>query len=76
MSGTPLKNHVNNLNLWRDNCYNGRQTLNVWRQKMSRSRESRRCGSRKERTKITFAARARTLNRFQITIMKTRDSPS
>ena len=32
---------------------------------MSRSRESRPCGSRKQQTKITFAARARTLNRFK-----------
>ena len=31
---------------------------------MSRSRESRPRGSRKQQTKITFAARARTLNRF------------
>jgi len=32
---------------------------------MSRSRESRPHGSRKQRTKITYAARARTLNRLK-----------
>ena len=32
---------------------------------MSRSRESRPRGSRKQQTKITYAARARTLNRFK-----------
>ena len=32
---------------------------------MSRSRESRPRGSRKQQTKITFAARTRTLNRFK-----------
>ena len=50
------------------NYYNGCQTLNVWRRnsetchvhvKVDRPR-----GSRKQQTKITFAARARTLNRF------------
>ena len=45
------------------NYYNGCQTSNVWRRNMSRSRESRPRGSRKQQTKITFAARARTLNR-------------
>ena len=44
--------------------YNCCQTSNVWRRNMSRSRESRPRGSRKQQTKITFAARARTLNRF------------
>ena len=47
------------------NYYNGCQTSNVWRRNMSRSRESRPRGSRKQQTKITFAARARTLNRFK-----------
>ena len=46
-------------------CYNGCQTLNVWQRNMSRSRESRPRGSRKQQTKITFAARARTLNIFK-----------
>ena len=32
---------------------------------MSRSRESRPRGSRKQQTRIIFAARARTLNRFK-----------
>ena len=36
---------------------------------MSRSRESRPRGSRKQQTKITYAARARTLNRFKKIIM-------
>ena len=47
------------------NYYNGCQTSNVWRRNMSRSRESRPRGSRKQQTKITFAARARTLNSLQ-----------
>ena len=47
------------------NYYNGCQTSNVWRRNMSRSRESRPHGSRKQQTKITFAACARTLNRFK-----------
>ena len=47
------------------NYYNGCQTSNVWRRNMSRSRESRPRGSRKQQTKITYAARARTLNRFK-----------
>ena len=44
--------------------YDGCQTLNVWGGNMSRSRESRPRGSRKQQRKITYAARARTLNRF------------
>ena len=47
------------------NYYNGCQTSNVWRRNMSRSRESRPRGSRKQQTKITYAARARTLNRVK-----------
>ena len=47
------------------NYCNGCQTSNVWRRNMSRSRESRPRGSRKQQTKITFAARAPTLNRFK-----------
>ena len=47
------------------NYYNGCQTSNIWRRNMSRSCESRLRGSRKQQTKITFAARARTLNRFK-----------
>ena len=43
---------------------------------MSRSRENRPRGSRKQQTKITFAARARTLNRFKKIIMGHRDSLS
>ena len=43
------------------NYCNGCQTSNVWRRNTSRSRESRPRGSRKQQTKITFAARARTL---------------
>jgi len=59
--------NVNNLNLWHANCCNGCQTSNVWRRNMSRSsRESSQRGSLKQQTKITVAARARTLNRFQI----------
>ena len=41
---------------------------NVWRRNMSRSRESRPRGLRKQ-TKTTFAARARTLNGFKKIIM-------
>ena len=44
--------------------WNGSQTSNVWRRNMTCSRESRPRGSRKQQTKITFAAHARTLNRF------------
>ena len=47
------------------NYYNGCQTSNVWQRNMSRLRGSRPRGSRKQQTKITFAARARTLNRFK-----------
>ena len=47
------------------NYYDGCQTSNVWRRNMSRSRESRPRGSRKQQTKITYAARAKTLNRFK-----------
>ena len=47
------------------NYYDGCQTSNVWRRNMSRSRESRPRGSRKQQTKITYAARARTLNRLK-----------
>ena len=47
------------------NYCNGCQTSNVWRRNMSRSRESRPRGSRKQQTKIIFAARARNLNRFK-----------
>ena len=43
---------------------------------MSRSRESRPRGSRKQQTKITYAARARTLNRLKKIIMGHRDSLS
>ena len=46
------------------NYYNGCQTPNVWRRNMSRSRGSRLRGSRKQQIKLTFTARARTLNRF------------
>ena len=46
------------------NYYDGCQTSNVRRRNMSRSRESRRRGSRKQ-TKITYAARAKTLSRFK-----------
>ena len=49
------------------NYYNGCQTSNVWRRNMSRSRESRPRGSREQQTKITYAARARTLNRLKQT---------
>ena len=45
----------------------------VWWRNMSRSRESRLRGSRKLQAKVTAAARARTLNRFQIIIMGYRD---
>ena len=55
------------------NYYNRCQTSNVWRRNMSRSRESRSRGSRKQQTKITFAARARTLNRFKKIVMGHRD---
>ena len=51
------------------NYYNGCQTSNVWRRNMSRSGASRPRGSRKQQAKITFAARARTLNRFEKIIM-------
>ena len=47
------------------NYCNGCETSNVWRRNMSRSRESRPRGSRKQQTRIIFAARARTLNRFK-----------
>ena len=47
------------------NYCNGCETSNVWRRNMSRSRESRPGGSRKQQTRIIFAARARTLNRFK-----------
>ena len=43
---------------------------------MSRSRESRPRGSRKQQTKITFAARVRPLNRFKKIIVGHRDSLS
>ena len=42
---------------------------NVWRRNMSRSRESTPRGLRKQQTKTTFAARARTLNGFKKIIM-------
>ena len=58
------------------NYYNGCQTSNVWRRNMSRSRESRPRGSRKQQTKITYAARARTLTRLKKIIMGHRDSIS
>ena len=45
--------------------WNGSQTSNVWRRNMTCSRESRPRGSRKQQTKITFAAHARTLNRLK-----------
>ena len=48
----------------------------VKRRNMSGSRESRPRGSRKQQTKITFAARARTLNRFKKHITGHRDSLS
>ena len=61
--------HVNNrsrlVSAPGGNYYNGCQTSNVWRRNMSRSRERRPRGSRKQQTKITFAARTRTLNRFK-----------
>ena len=44
----------------------------VWWRNMSRSRESRLRESRKQQGKVIAAARARTLNRFQI-IMGYRD---
>ena len=47
-----------------------------WRRNMSRSRESRPRGSRKQQTKITYPARARTLNRLKKIIMGHRDSLS
>ena len=47
------------------NYYDGCETSNVWRRNMSSSRESRPRGSRKQQTKITYAARARTLNRLK-----------
>ena len=47
------------------NYYNGCQISNVWRRNMSRSRENKPRGSRKQQAKIAFAARARTLNRFK-----------
>ena len=47
------------------NYYKGCETSNVWRRDMSCSRESRPRGSRKQQTKITYAARARTLNRLK-----------
>ena len=62
--------------LARAKYYNGCQTSNVWRRNMSRSRESRPRGSRKQQTKITFAARARNIKRFQIIVMGHRDSLS
>ena len=50
--------HVNNrsrlVSAPGDNYYNGCQTSNVWRRNMSRSRESRPRGSRKQQTKITY----------------------
>ena len=58
------------------NYYNGCQTSNVWRRNMSRSRESRPRGSRKQQTKIPFAARARASNKFKKIIMGHRDSLS
>ena len=58
------------------NYCNGCETSNVWRRNMSRSRESRPHGSRKQQTKITYAARARTLNRLKKIIMGHRDSLS
>ena len=62
--------HANNRSRWvlapgTNNYYNGCETSNVWRRNMSRSRGSRPRGSRKQQTKKTFAARARTLNRFK-----------
>ena len=68
--------NVNNLNLSCHNCYNCCQTSNVWRRNMSRSRKSRPRGSRKQQIKITFITRVRTFNRFQIIIMRHRDSLS
>ena len=53
----PSLKHVNNLNLWRDKCFNGSPTSNVWWRNMSRSRESRPRGSRKLQTKITTLTR-------------------
>ena len=47
------------------NYYDGCQTSNVWRRKMSRSRESRPRGSRKQQTETTYAARPWTLNRLK-----------
>ena len=52
------------------NYYYGCQTSNVWRRNMSLSRESRPRGSRTQQTKITYAARARTLNRFKKIILR------
>ena len=58
------------------NYYDGCQTSNVRRRNMSRSRESRPRGSRKQQTKITYAARAKSLSRFKKNIMGHRDSLS
>ena len=58
------------------NYYDGCQTSTVWRRNMSRSRESGPRGSRKQKTKITYAARAGTLNIFKKIIMGHRDSLS
>ena len=58
------------------NYYDGCQTSNVWRRNMSRLRESRPRGSRKQQTKITYAARAGILNRLKKYIMGHRDSLS
>ena len=49
--------------------YNGCQISNAWRRNVSRSRESRPRGSRKQQTKITYAARVRNLNRLKKIIM-------
>ena len=72
--------HVNNRNRLVSapgaNYYDGCQTSNVCRRNMSRSRESRPRGSRKQQTKIIYAARARTLNRFKKIIMGHSDSLS
>ena len=65
MSGTRWSKTRRLLSAPGANYYNGCQTSNVWRRNMSRSRESRPRGSRKQQTKITYAARARTLNRFK-----------
>ena len=74
------KKHINNrsrlVSIPDANYCSGCQTSNVWRRNMSRSRESRPRGSRKQQTKITYAARARTLNRLKKVIMGHKDSLS